>query len=24
VKAGVYPVGWGGDGVTDVPAGERT
>jgi putative transposase len=24
VKAGVYPVGWGGDGATDVPAGERT
>ena len=24
VKAGVYPVGWGGDGVTDVPAGEHT
>jgi REP-associated tyrosine transposase len=24
VKAGVYPVGWGGDSVTDVPAGERT
>jgi putative transposase len=24
VKAGVYSIGWGGDGVTDVPAGERT
>jgi putative transposase len=24
VKAGIYPVGWDGDGVTDVPAGERT